>query len=403
MEPSAARVRRRLVTAEILSIGTEITSGETRDTNAGELAGSLTGAGLEVLRLGALPDRRAAVEDGFRAALTRADLVVSTGGLGPTPDDLTRESLAAVCAETPTIDPGLERWLRGLWDRRGLPFPEANLKQAWRIPSAEALANPNGTAPGWLVERPDGRIVVILPGPPREMRPMWHDEALPRLRERGLGIDRAVRTFRLTGIGESALADRLGETLLRQVNPEVATYARAEAVDVRLSAVARPAGDDLPARTADELLDELEPTVLTAIGEHVWARGATTWAEAIGAELDSRGWSLASREIGTGGSLLTLLGTRSWLARSEALPERPRGSGRSDILGDATEVREAARATVAVAVSARTRGSDTAVSVGVVTPDRTARRRTVAFLGGELGRSRAALAAAGLLLETLRR
>ena len=243
MDPSGDRAERRLERAEILAIGTELTSGETRDTNAGELARALTGAGVEIVRLTVLPDRRDTVEEALRAALRGVDLVVTTGGLGPTPDDLTREAVAAVWGETPAVDPDLEAWLRGLWQRRGLPFPTSNLKQAWLIPSARALANPNGTAPGWWVDAPDGRVVVLLPGPPREMRPMWRDEALPRLRARGLGGDRAVRTLRLTGIGESLVADRLGEAILRAENPEVATYARADAVDVRLAAAARPAGD----------------------------------------------------------------------------------------------------------------------------------------------------------------
>ena len=229
---------RRLLTAEILSIGTELTVGDTRDTNAGELARSLAAAGVAVQRLTALPDDLAAVTAAFTAGLERSDLVVSTGGLGPTPDDLTREAIAATIGEMVEVDPVLERWLRRLWARRSMPFPEINLKQAWLIPSAEALANPNGTAPGWFVSRPDGRVVVALPGPPREMRPMWHDHALPRLQARGLGADVAVVTYRLAGIGESQVADLLGEPLLRATNPIVATYARAEAVDVRVSAIA---------------------------------------------------------------------------------------------------------------------------------------------------------------------
>jgi hypothetical protein len=182
----------------------------------------------------------------------------------------------------------------------------------------------------------------------------------------------------------------------------VSTYARADAVDVRLAATARPAADGQPARSADELLDEIEPVILAAVGEHVWARGATGWAEAIGVELDRLGWSLATRELGTGGALVTLLGGAAWLARAEVVPARARGSGPSDPVRDAREVRAPAGADVGLAVAVRARGSDTAVSVGVATPRRTARRRSMAFLGGELGRSRAAIAGAALLLETLR-
>ena len=389
--------------AELLSIGTELTTGETRDTNAGELARSLTEAGLEIGRLTALPDRLEVVEGAFRAALERADLVVSTGGLGPTPDDLTREAIAALCGEATVIDPALETWLRGLWERRGIPFLAINLKQAWLIPSARPIANPNGTAPGWWVDRPDGRVIVALPGPPREMRPMWHDEVLPDLRRRGLGTDRVVRTLRLSGIGESAVADRLGETLLRRTNPEVATYARADAVDVRMSAVGRErsaSGD--PARTATELLDEVEPVVLAAVGEHVWARGATTWAEALDGELERLGRSLAVREIGIGGALGTLLGARRWLSRLESLPVPPRGAGPVDPARQASEVRALAGSDLGLAVVARGRGSDTAVSIAVVSPRRTVRRRSLVFLDGDLGRSRAAITAAAFLLETLR-
>jgi nicotinamide-nucleotide amidase len=403
MDPSpSGAAGRRLLSVEILSIGTELTTGETRDTNAGELARSLTGHGLEVVRLSAIPDRREVVEAAFLAALERVDLVISTGGLGPTPDDLTRESIAAVWAETPTIDPALETWLRGLWERRGMPFPEMNLKQAWLIPSARALANPNGTAPGWWVDRPDGRVAIALPGPPREMRPIWRDEALPRLRERGLGADRAVRTLRLTGIGESLVADRLGEELLRQENPEVATYARADAVDVRLSAVARAAGSGMPARSAEELLDEVEPVILGAIGDHVWATGQTTWAEAVGAELDRLGWTLAVRELGLGGALVTLVGAEPWLVRGEVLSARGPRAGTTDPVREATEVRQAAASDVGLAVAARPRGPDTAVSLAVVTPNQTTRRRSMAFLGGELGRSRAAIVGLAALLSALR-
>ncbi|MGZ8438636.1 MAG: competence/damage-inducible protein A, partial [Candidatus Limnocylindrales bacterium] len=164
--PASPPQPHHLVTAEILSIGSELTVGDTRDTNAGELARSLTALGVRVGRLTALPDVLDAVSEAVSLAMTRSDLVVSTGGLGPTPDDLTREAIAAACGETPFVDPALEAWLRELWRRRGLPFPELNLKQAWRIQSATVLENPNGTAPGWLVTRADGHVIVALPGPP---------------------------------------------------------------------------------------------------------------------------------------------------------------------------------------------------------------------------------------------
>jgi nicotinamide-nucleotide amidase len=382
---------RRIAMAEILSIGTELTVGETRDTNAGELARSLVEAGVAVARLTALPDDLATVAAAFAAALERADLVVSTGGLGPTPDDLTREAIAATCGETPAVDPELEAWLRALWERRGLPFAEMNLKQAWLIPSGVAIPNENGTAPGWWVRRPDGRSIVSLPGPPREMRPMWFEWALPRLRHGGLGADTAVLTFRLTGIGESAAADLLGEELLRRPNPIVATYARADAVDVRMSA--RP----VDGRTAEELVAEVAEIVRERLGQHVWATGATTWAEAIDARLVELGWSLATWEAGTSGALVGLVGDMPSLRRAvvDAGPETSTEAAAAGLLVETG-------ADVVLGVRAREQGGDSSVSVAVATASGVHRERRLVFLGGPMGRSRAALTAAAILLERLR-
>ncbi|HEU0236346.1 MAG TPA: molybdopterin-binding protein [Candidatus Limnocylindrales bacterium] len=397
---------RRLLTAEILSVGSELTVGETRDTNAAELAAALTAAGVRVNRITALPDEFGTVREAFTAGVARSDLVISTGGLGPTPDDLTREAIAAAVGETPAVDPGLERWLRDLWKRRGVPFPELNLKQAWLIPSAIALPNPNGTAPGWWVDVPGDRVVLALPGPPREMRPMWHDEAMPRLRRHGIGEPVVIRTLRLTGIGESQVADLLGETLLRAPNPVVATYARADAVDVRISATAPtadggtadPRADGL--RAASALADAAEERVLQAVGRHVWARGSIGWSDAIGAALETAGWSMAVAEHGTGGSLAALLGDVAWLRIAERRADPLART--ADVERAAASIRERGGADVGVAMSARPRGRDTAVSVVVVMPAASHRERRVAFLGGNLGRQRAALAAADVILTTLR-
>jgi nicotinamide-nucleotide amidase len=393
-----------LLTAELLSIGTELTVGETRDTNAGDLARELTRRGVVVGRISALPDDLSAVTGAFREALSRSDLVISTGGLGPTPDDLTREAVAALLGETPTVDPALEAWLRELFERRTLPFPEANRKQAWLIPSAESIPNENGTAPGWFVSAPGGKVIVILPGPPRELRPMWDGWVVPRLERRGLGRPIASVTLRLTGIGESAIADRLGDALLAGSRPMVATYARAEAVDIRIWAhrEAADGGPDVAAR----LVEETEARIVGRFGEHVWARGDTSWPQAVAAALDTRGWRMAAVEIGMRGALLALLGEGlgERLAFGEALLERPapHDGNRATLEHLAARVRELGGCDVGLAVDARERGGDTAVTVAIVTPGGEHRETRVVFLAGSLGRGRAANAAAAILLGRLR-
>lgn len=400
---------RPILTAELLAVGTELTVGETTDTNSGELARSLVAHGVAVARISNLPDDLAVVVGALRAALARADLVVTTGGLGPTPDDLTREAVAEVCGETVTIDDVTLSWLRALWARRRQPFPSTNVKQAWVIPSSSVLQNPNGTAPGWWVDRPDGRVIVTLPGPPREMRPMWTDEVLPRLAARGVGADTEVRTYRLTGIGESQVAEHLGEPLLRATNPIVATYARHEAVDVRISA--RAAGG----RSARELADETEAVVLAGLADHVWARGDTTWAAALEAALGERGWTLATVEHGTRGALVGLLGDLRALVHAEvvagtdaehAAADCVAGAARAagtDCVAGAARARSNAGADVGLAVRAFAEGDDTTVEVGVVTPEGSHTERRLAFLRGSQGADRAAIAGAAVLLEVLRR
>jgi nicotinamide-nucleotide amidase len=392
-----------LRTAELLSIGTELTVGETRDTNAGDLARELTERGVIVTRITALPDDLAAVTAGFADALARSDLVVSTGGLGPTPDDLTREAIAAHLGETPAVDSALDAWLQELFARRNLPFPEANRKQAWLIPSAEAIPNANGTAPGWWIAAPGGKVVVALPGPPREMRPMWEGWVLPRLIERGLGRPIVSVTLRLTGIGESAIAARLGSLLDPGARPSVATYARAEAVDVRIW---MHADNDAVGRAAAEaLVAEVESRVIAELGEHVWARGQRTWPELLAELLDERGWRMSAVEVGLRGALLGLLGEglADRLAFGETLLHRPSHDGeRATLERLAERVREVGGTEVGVAVGARERGGDTGVTVAVVTPEASHRETRVVFLGGSIGRGRAAVAAAAILASRLR-
>ena len=392
---SPAHSPRPLVTAALLAVGSEITTGETRDTNSGDLARSLAEVGVDVAWMLALPDKLETVKAALSDALAAVDLVVTTGGLGPTPDDLTREAIAAVVGEKPRVDPELEQWLRHLFERRGMEFPEANVKQAWLIASSTAIPNDRGTAPGWWVDRPDGRVVVALPGPPSEMRPMWQGWVLPRLHERGLGQERETRTYRLTGVGESAAAALLGEKLLRAPNPVVATYARADAVDVRISAVAE-AG-----RPAAALADEAETTVLAAVGRYVWGRGDDTWAAVLGRELETRAWNVALVEVGTGGSAARLLGEAPWLKSTRAIAAGDSGAN-LPLAGLAREAGRAAGTWIGLAVRAVETGEDTRVELAAVGPWGVSETAQTAFLGGSEGRRRAGIAAASFLRELLR-
>jgi len=384
---------RGITTAEILAVGSELLVGETRDTNSGDLAAELTALGVEVQRISQLPDRQDVLVECLRAAQERTDLVITSGGLGPTPDDLTREAIAEALGETPAVDPALETWLRDIWARRGLPFSDVNLKQAWLIPSATALPNPNGTAPGWWVDT-GSRVIVALPGPPRELEPMWRDHALARLRSRGLGTDRAAETLRLTGIGESAVVDLLGEDILRVGQPQVATYARLDAVDLRISAV----GED--GRPAQRVVDETVARLMSLVGLYVFARGDAGWPDALSERLGDR--RLAIVEIGTGGQLGALLGTAPWLVAAEQVgPAAEDGVLEVDLailLGAATA---RAGADVGLGVRARHAGDDMNVEVAVDVDGTVTRAEQTVFRGGEIGRRRAANAACAALWARL--
>jgi nicotinamide-nucleotide amidase len=385
---------RPISAAAILVVGSELTTGATRDSNGGDIARELTELGLSVRRISALPDDLALVTGAFAGALADAELVVSTGGLGPTPDDLTREAIAAACELEPEVDPKLEQWLRALFGRRGLEMPEANLKQAWLVPGAEPLGNERGTAPGWWLDRPDGRVIVALPGPPAEMWPMWRSDVLPRLQARSAGAARASHTLRLTGAGESMLVGLIGEELLRQDNPQVATYARPDAVDVRVSALGATAA------SARELVDSTVSELIHKIGSYVFAHGEVGWLEVLSTRLGAR--SLATVEIGTAGQLLALLGTAPFLRFGQLLRSHAAGEHAQEHLElYAERIRETSAADIGLAVLAREQAGDTQVNVAIVSKAGTKTAERTAFLTGEQGRRRAAIAACAVLWQWL--
>ncbi|MSQ23392.1 MAG: competence/damage-inducible protein A [Chloroflexi bacterium] len=182
--------------AEIVSVGTELLLGMINDTNAQYLTQQLAELGIDVFWISQVGDNLSRVVEVLDRASQRSDAVIVTGGLGPTEDDLTRESLAALMSETMTVDAGLERELRDLFARRGRAMPERNLKQATLIPSARALPNPIGTAPGWLVER-NGHLIAAMPGVPAEMKLMWESHVRPALKERAGASVLVTRTLRV--------------------------------------------------------------------------------------------------------------------------------------------------------------------------------------------------------------
>ena len=375
-----------IATAEMLAVGAELLVGETRDTNSGDIAGELATLGVEVQRTTQLPDDLSVLAEALQEALARVDLVVTSGGLGPTPDDLTREAIAAAVGEEPAVDAELEAWLRQLWAARGLDFSRVNLKQAWLIPSATALPNPNGTAPGWWVDR-DGKVLVALPGPPRELKPMWRDHVLPRLLDQGLGLDRAALTLHLTGIGESAVVDLVGTDVLEAPNPRMATYARADSVDLRVSAVGAVG------HSAEDLVAEAVSALSPRVDPYVYARDDDDWLDALGSRLAER--SLAISESGLGGYLGLLLGTAPWLRLAEARPTE------IDALSLAAEVRHRAGADIGLGAVGHEAGDDMQVEIGLDIEGQTATVRRTAFRGGDAGRRRSANAAIAELWRRL--
>jgi nicotinamide-nucleotide amidase len=276
--------------AAILSIGDELVLGQTQDTNAKWLAQRLASVGVPCVQFRVVPDALEAQASALRELAGTADLVVVTGGLGPTDDDLTREALRMAMGEaSPLVHDAeaaesLHRWFRD----RGRAMPEINARQAQRPAGARCLANDFGTAPG-LQATVGAARVFCLPGPPREMQPMFEryvSPVLPRL-AMATGV---VHAF---GQGESFLAERLGERMRRDRNPLVGTTASGAVVSARV----RGTGDAADPGAMETELSDIE---------RIWApyafgRGDMTLAGAVGHELRSRGLTLALAESCTGG------------------------------------------------------------------------------------------------------
>jgi competence/damage-inducible protein CinA-like protein len=367
--------------AEVLSIGTELLLGQIVDTNSAYLARRLALLGIDCLHMQTVGDNLARAIEAFERALARSELVVATGGLGPTEDDLTREAIAAALGEKPRVDAALEAELRAWFGGRGLAMPERNRKQAWLIPSARALPNPNGTAPGWTVEK-DGKRIVAMPGVPREMTPMWEDHVEPTLAPGGA---LRWRTLKMLGIGESAVEELLDE-LVHSTSPTVATYAKSDGVHVRIAAKAATAAE------ADNRVAGMEAEVRARLADYVWGADDDSLGEVIGKRLLAYGWRLALAESLSAGEIARALAdatdARRWFAGALVRP------------GADAESLEREAAWLGAEVLLVIPDGTGEIELRAITP-RGARRFKVRFGSPAEGRRRALLSGLDLLRRTL--
>jgi len=283
------------VKAEIISVGTELLLGEITDTNAAYLAGQLPLLGIDLYWISQVGDNRTRLVEVLKRAWQRSGLILTTGGLGPTEDDLTREAIAEMLGEELRIDPLLEREIRELFARRGITMAPSNIKQAAVIPSAKAIHNARGTAPGWWVEK-DGHILMAMPGPPREMHHMWHTEVLPQLHQRATGTIIFSKTLKVFGLPEGTVGE-LVSPLLSSANPTLGVYAKADGIHLRFTANAKSQ------KQAEEMIAQGEARVRSILGESIWGTDNDTLASVVGYVLAEKELSLAVMECCTGGLL----------------------------------------------------------------------------------------------------
>ncbi|MCS6835057.1 MAG: molybdopterin-binding protein [Anaerolineae bacterium] len=280
------------ISAEIVTIGTEILLGEITDSNSAYLAQILRDLGINVYYMSSVGDNERRIAEAIRLALSRATLVITSGGLGPTVDDMTRQGVALA------TDRPLE-FRQELYDQIAERFrsfqsrmPENNRIQAYVPQGALAIHNPVGTAPSFIVELPDGQAVMSLPGVPRELKYLMRESIVPYLLSKyRLGVIKA-RNLRAAGIGESALDELLGRDLLTMSNPTIGLAAHHGVIDVRLTAKA----DSLP--EAEAMLDAIDAQVRQRIGRYIFGVGQDRLEDAVLRVLEARSADLLVIQAG---------------------------------------------------------------------------------------------------------
>jgi nicotinamide-nucleotide amidase len=280
--------------AEIIASGTELLLGEVADSNTAFIAHELAILGIDLFYASVVGDNYERFTAVLKQALQRSDIVIITGGLGPTRGDITREVIAGTMNETMSVDPVQKQHIVDFFERMHVPVTENNYKQATIIPSAKAIDNPLGTAPGWWVEK-DGKIIISLPGPPAEMQPMWKSAIFYRLEQRG-GAVILSRTLKTWGLSE-ALIDQMVAPFMSMANPTLALYAKSDGIQMRITAKTDTREQAL------DLISRREAEIRQILKDNIWGVDGDTLEEVIGRLIIEKGLTLAVAESFTGGFL----------------------------------------------------------------------------------------------------
>jgi nicotinamide-nucleotide amidase len=283
--------------AEIIAVGSELLTADKIDTNSLWLTSELNALGVELVSKSIVGDDRVRLTAQVAAAVARSELVILTGGLGPTEDDVTREAAAAALGRALAFRQDICDWIAARFASFGRTMAENNKRQAYVIDGFEPLGNPNGTAPGLWGDLGGGRAMVLLPGPPREMKPMYTDHCLPRLRAMLPPMHIAVKRYRVAGIGESDLDQMIAPAYTKYTNP--VTTVLAAPGDIQIYLRARCAEE----REAHNLVEELGRQVEQILGKRIYSSDGSTLEAVVGELLRRRGATVSVAESCTGGML----------------------------------------------------------------------------------------------------
>jgi nicotinamide-nucleotide amidase len=285
-----------MLNAEIIAIGSEMLTPFRVDTNSLWLTERLNSMGIEVKLKTVVGDDEGRLEETVRDALRRSEIVISTGGLGPTEDDITRKIFARVLGRRLILHDEILDKIRARFARRGTVMPEINARQALVMEGADILANNNGTAPGMLLKEGEC-TVVMLPGPPREMKPMFDESVAPVLKQRAGELYIVRRKLSIFGLTESRVDELAAPIYTKYKNPSTTILFKDGQIELHLTAQAHKPEE------AEALNDKLAGQLEEVLGEYVFSRGDQTLEEIVGELLKWRGYTLATAESCTGGLL----------------------------------------------------------------------------------------------------